>query len=295
MGTGGTVSWGELLAETEARLRAVDGEASRRHARWLCEEASGREGAELDGHLGDAATVRGVAHLDAMVARRLEGEPIQYVLGHWPFRALDLAVDRRVLIPRPETEQVVEVALGEVDRADVPESIVVDLGTGSGAIGLSVAVERRRTVVWMTDVDAGALALARANLAGIGPAATRVSIAEGSWFEALPGDLRGQIDVIVSNPPYVAEDDEVDDTVATWEPSGALWAADGGLEHIRHLVTGALEWLTPDGSLVVEIGAAQGPRARELGEAAGYAEVDVLADLTGRDRVLRARRRAGGR
>lgn len=292
MGADGTVSWAELLAETEARLRGVDGDAARRHARWLCEEASGWEGAELDDHLDDPATVRGVAHLDAMVARRVEGEPIQYVLGHWPFRTLDLAVDRRVLIPRPETEQVVEVALAEVDRSASGELVVVDLGTGSGAIGLAVAVERVRTAVWLTDVDADAMAVARANLAGVGRAATRVRVAHGSWFEALPGELRGGIDVVVSNPPYVAEDDEVDQVVGEWEPARALWAPDGGLADVRVIVEQAVEWLVPGGSLVVEIGSAQGERAHDLAVGAGYAEVEVLSDLSGRDRVLRARRRA---
>jgi release factor glutamine methyltransferase len=295
MGVDGTVTWGELLAETEARLAAVDGDAARRHARWLCEEASGREGAQLDAHLGDPATVRGVAHLDSMVARRLEGEPIQYVLGHWPFRTLDLAVDPRVLIPRPETEQVVEVALAEVDRAGVEDTVVVDMGTGSGAIGLSIAVERRRSTVWMTDVDPRAVAVARANLAGIGRAATRVTIGEGSWFEALPSELHNGIHVLVSNPPYVAEHDDVDAVVGEWEPAGALWARDDGLEHVAHLLAGARDWLVPGGSIVVEIGAAQGSRARELASAAGYVEVDVLPDLSGRDRVLRARRPAGSR
>ena len=290
----GTVSWRALLAETEARLCGHDGDAAGRHARWLCEEASGHDGGELDRHLDDSATVRGVARLDAMVARRLDGEPIQYVLGHWPFRGLDLAVDRRVLIPRPETEQVVEVALAEVDRIGGRERelTVVDLGTGSGAIALSITVERPRTRTWATDVDADALAVARANLAGVGRAATRVAIAQGSWFEALPPELRGQVDLVVSNPPYVSPTDDVDGAVRDWEPAGALWSGEDGLDALRHLVASAPEWLTDRGALVVEIGAAQGPVVVELARAAGFAEVEVLPDLSRRDRVLRARRSA---
>ena len=117
VGIEGTVTWRELLAETEGRLlggRFTAGDAER-EARWIVEEASGFEGAELAAGLNEPATERGVARLDAMVARRLAGEPLQYVLGHWPFRTLDLLVDRRVLIPRPETEQVVEHALRELD------------------------------------------------------------------------------------------------------------------------------------------------------------------------------------
>ncbi len=230
-----------------------------------------------------------------MVARRSRGEPIQYVLGHWPFRTLDLAVDRRVLIPRPETEQVVEVALAEVDRSASAGPVVVDLGTGSGAIGLAVAVERVRTAVWLTELDPDAMSVARANLAGVGRAATRVRIAEGSWFDPLPPELRGAIDVVVSNPPYVAEGDEVDAVVGEWEPARALWAADDGLAEVRRIVAEAVEWLVPGGSLVVEIGSAQGERARDLAVDAGYDDVEVLPDLSGRDRVLRARRRDGSR
>ena len=112
----GTVSWRELWAETTERLdRAGIAQASL-EARWIIEEASGAEGSDFHAGLDVLATVRGVAHLDAMVARRVSGEPIQYVLGHWAFRHLDLLVDRRVLIPRPETEQVVEIALAILDR-----------------------------------------------------------------------------------------------------------------------------------------------------------------------------------
>ena len=127
-----------------------------------------------------------------MVARRRAGEPLQYVLGRWGFRRLDLAIDRRVLIPRPETEMVVEVAL-ELLGAHLAERLpitVADLGTGSGAIGLALADELPldRTTVWITDVDEAALHVARANLAGIGRPARNVRVAAGSWFAALdPG------------------------------------------------------------------------------------------------------------
>ena len=153
-------------------------------------------------------------------------------------------------------------------------------------------IERPRTRTWACDVDSDALAVARANLAGVGRAATRVAIAQGSWFEALPPELRGRVDVVVSNPPYVSPADEVDGAVRDWEPAGALWSGDDGLDAIRHLVATAPEWLTEEGSLVVEIGASQGPIVAELARAAGFAEVEVVADLSRRDRVLRARRSA---
>ncbi len=127
------------------------------------------------------------SHLDTMVARARTGEPIQYVLGEWSFRHITLSVDRRVLIPRPETELVAEIAVGLAANCE-PTRRVADLGTGSGAIGLSMAYElpRQGTEVWITDASVDAIDVARANLAGIGPAAANVRVAHGAWFEALP-------------------------------------------------------------------------------------------------------------
>jgi len=295
----GTVAWGDLLTDTVGRLVAggFSADDATREARWIVEEASGLEGAELSAGVGTLATERGVARLDAMVARRLVGEPLQYVLGHWPFRTLDLLVDRRVLIPRPETEQVVEVALAELDRRVADRGvgndrpIVVDLGSGSGAIGLSFAAERARHVeVWCVDASPDAVALTRANLAGLGMAGSSVRIAEGSWFEPLPDDLRGRIDLIVTNPPYVAADDPLPRDVADWEPSSALVPGPTGLEAIEHLVEEAVRWLAPGGGLVVEIGETQGAHVGRLAEAAGLTGVRVEPDLAGRDRALVARR-----
>ena len=159
----------------------------------LVEQASGAEGSELALVLDTPATQRGVAHFDAMLARRAEGEPLQYVLGEWGFRHLDLYVDRRVLIPRPETEVVVEYArrteLIVTPTSPAPRG-VVDLGTGSGAIALAVAFERPAVDVWGTDVSGAAIEVARANLAGLGRAGTRVQLRVGSWFDALEPDSK---------------------------------------------------------------------------------------------------------
>ncbi len=142
-------------------------------ARRIIEEASGWDGAELAPHLDDPPTEATMAHLDHMVARRLSGEPVQYVVGRWDFRSLDLMVDHRVLIPRPETEEVAGLAIDEARRFTAAgiAPTVVDLGTGSGAIGLSVAVEVPEAQVHMTDASTDAAAVARANLTGIGGSA----------------------------------------------------------------------------------------------------------------------------
>jgi release factor glutamine methyltransferase len=277
-------SWRWLLRDAEARL----GSAS--EARWVLERATGWEGAELWLHIDEAATVRGAAFLDAMVGRRAAGEPLQYVLGRWRFRRLDLFLDRRVLIPRPETEVVGGVAVAELRRRGDPRPVVVDLGTGSGALGLSVADEVAGARVWCTDISPEALAVARANLAGLGSrTATRVRLVEGSWWAALPSELRGMVDLAVSNPPYVAAGEVLPAEVADWEPVRALRAGPTGLEAVESILAGALEWLTPAGAMVVEIAPWQAEPAGELARAAGFGSAEVRPDLAGRPRVLVAR------
>lgn len=288
----GTISWRELLAEAADRLAAAGRDHPEGDARRIVGEAAGVDGAaELTLVLSEPATERGVARFDDMVARRAAGEPLQYVLGRWGFRHLDLMVDRRVLIPRPETETVVETALAELDRLGGREraTLVADLGTGSGAIALSIASERVRSSVWATDASAAALEVAGANTVGLGRAAARVRLCEGSWFEALPDELRGRLDLVVSNPPYVAAGAALDDEVAAWEPADALYAGPDGTAALAHLVRGAPAWLTPDGSLVLELSPEQGPAMADL--AAGhFAEARLVEDLTGRVRTLVARR-----
>ena len=286
----GTISWRELQSEAVARLRAGGVASAEVDARRIVEEASGAEGAELALVLSDPASTRGVARLDDMVSRRCAGEPLQYVLGRWSFRHLDLMVDRRVLIPRPETETVVEVALRELDRMGGRErsSTVVDLGTGSGAIALSMATERVRTSVWATDAGEDALVVARANLVGIGRAAARVRVAAGSWFSALPPELRGRVDLVVSNPPYVADDAELPPDVEEWEPVTALRSGPDGTDDLRLIIDDAPEWLVDGGTLVLELSPEQGDAMAAVARER-FAEVELASDLTGRVRALVAR------
>ena len=273
-------TWRTLLDEATAAL------GDRAEARRIVEEASGYNGADLVVGLDVTATNRTLAHFDAMVERRRAGEPLQYVLGSWGFRRLDVHVDRRVLIPRPETEVVVEHALSVID--ELSAAIVVDLGTGSGVIALSIAVERPQVSVWATDVSADALDVTRANLAGIGAPATRVRTAHGDWFDALPVDLVGAVDVVVANPPYVAEAEPLPRDVADWEPRTALVAGPSGLEAIERILADAPAWLRVGGAVVLEIGETQAAAAQARAEAS-FDRVTVHRDLAGRDRVLIAR------
>lgn len=282
-------TWRELLDETTAVV------GDRTEARWLCEEAAGLYGDDFRAELDAPATQRMGLALQAMVGRRLAGEPLQYVLGHWPFRHIDLLVDRRVLIPRPETEVVAEAALGfarefHAMRPGGPVRIA-DLGTGSGAIGLSLANELpvSGVEVWITDASSDALDVARANIAGIGRNAANIRVAFGDWCSALPDELRGAFHVIVANPPYIATDDiELDDLVRKNEPHGALFAKDNGLADIFEIAGQARDWLVVNGRLVLEIGHRQGFAVAEELANLGYENVEVRTDLAGRDRIATA-------
>ncbi len=286
----------DLVAEVSDRV------GSAREAGWIVDHAMAASPV-------DDAAARVLAL--SLADRRAAGEPLQYVFGTWAFRHLELAVDRRVLIPRPETEQVVEVALRELaamaparDPNEGP-MICVDLGTGSGAIALALATEGTAggltLDVWATDASPDALDVARYNRDGLATtdpvAAERVHMAEGSWFDALPGHLARKIDLVVANPPYVTDDEyaHLDPTVRDWEPRSALVAARGrggvaGMADIEAVVAGAGAWLRRSGALVVELAPAQAYAAVDAARRAGFAEVGTASDLAGRLRMLVARR-----
>lgn len=277
----GATSWADAYKDARERL------PSSQEARWLIEEIAGE--AEPTGR----PTGSELRRLDELIGRRVRGEPLQYVLGRWPFRTLDLIVDRRVLIPRPETEQVVEVALAELAGMGPGPKRVVDLGTGSGAIALSIATECKQTQVWATDMDLDALALAGANLSRMDDSVVgRVSLVHGDWWSALPEDLRGSVDLAVSNPPYISSGEMggLDATVRDWEPRAALEAGPTGLEAIEWILHQASGWVRPGGVAVLEISPGQAEQAELLARDAGFTRTRVEPDLAGRDRVLVARK-----
>ena len=299
----GDVSTRALLEE----LTAVLGGA-RHEARFIVDEVNpAAPGGARPGTVapGPAAAAR------AMAARRAAGEPLQYIFGHWPFRRLDLRVDPRVLIPRPETEQVVEVALGEARRLHglrpLTGLVAVDAGTGSGAIALALATELGPAVVdqvWATDTSAEALEVAAVNLqacrggcrGGCG-SPPRVELVEGSWLSRLPRGLRGHVDLVVANPPYVTADEwaELAPEVRA-EPRQALVAGPGvdgtaGLADVETVLEQALPWLGRPAAVIVELAPAQADPALRWASLLGYDEVRVDPDLAGRPRALVARRR----
>jgi release factor glutamine methyltransferase len=293
-------TWRAERAAVAERLAAGGVASPDAEARWMTELVSGYAGAEWLDVQDGAPNQRAHERLVTMVERRVAGEPLQYVLGEWSFRGFDLMVDDRVLIPRPETEVVVEVALDEAVRAGLkrgprpivaspPTGVVADLGTGSGAIAIALEAELPEVEVWATDISHDALVVARANLAGAG--ASRVRVSAGSWFDALPVDVRGRLDLVVSNPPYVADGEfaSLPDEVARYEPHRALVSGATGTEAVEHLLVRAPAWLTAKGVLVCEIAPHQADASARSARRAGYRSVDVFPDLTGRPRVLVAR------
>lgn len=224
-----------------------------------------------------------MAEFKARLLRRAKREPLQYIDGAAHFRDLRLRVDGRVLIPRPETEVLVgEVLLRVAGRAGLH---ALDVGTGSGAIALALATEGPFARVVATDVEPGALEVARANHAESAPAAP-VEFRQGFLYEPVAGE---RFDVVVSNPPYVREDERegLDPEVRDWEPARALFAGPDGLDALRPLVAGAPAVLRRGGLLALEIGAAQGPAVAALVRATpGFAEPVVRPDLAGRDRIV---------
>jgi len=275
---------------------------SESEARWIVAHAAGLSPGSLLSVFETAVTEETSEAAHLMARRRVAGEPLQYILGTWSFRHLEVVVDRRALVPRPETEQVVELALAEVRRraprlgSGVPPQpmVITDLGTGSGVIALSVALEMGDSVdaVWATDASPAALELARDNLAGLArshpSAAARVHLAQGSWFDALPEGLMGQVQVVVSNPPYVSAQEwsGLDPVVRDYEPHSALVPGVTGLEAFEILISQAHRWLVPGGVLVLEMAPHQAATLTTMAQGTGYGHVSVHGDLSGRPRVL---------
>ncbi|MGH2773996.1 MAG: peptide chain release factor N(5)-glutamine methyltransferase [Actinomycetota bacterium] len=247
-----------------------------READWVLEAARSR--ASSQGEVERIAL--------ELAERRAEGEPLQYVLETAAFRHLELSVGPGVLVPRPETEVLVERALDRLPQG----GMVVDVGTGSGAIALAIKQERPDARVWATDDSTDALRYARVNREQLG---LDVEILLGGLLEPLPGSLRGGFDLVVSNPPYVSESEShlVAPDVLGHEPDHAVFGGGGdGLSIVTTLVSQALPWLRPEGWLVCEIGHGQSVPVVELFESAGFIDSGVHEDLAGWDRIVEGRK-----
>lgn len=224
------------------------------------------------------------------IERRTKGEPIAYITGEKEFMGFKFRVDRRALVPRPETETLVEWVVKAVGREN--SATIIDIGTGCGCIAVSLALLLPHASIHATDISEAALALAREN-AGLHGADRRISFHTGSVYSALPGSLGGRVNVIVSNPPYIsdAEFSDLDGGIRDFEPSLALKGGADGLDVIRELASGAAEYLAPGGMLAVEIGETQAESAREiLKNAIIFSEIGFERDMSDRIRVITGRK-----
>ena len=264
----------KLLAQAGDRIEAAE-------ARLLLAHALGKPPAWLYAHADEVADAALVQRFDALVAARAAGQPVAYLVGKRSFWTLDLAVTPATLIPRPETELLVELALARLPVG--PIARVADLGTGSGAIALALARERPGLTVIATDASAAALAVARGNAQA--NALGNVEFREGSWFEPLAGE---RFNLIASNPPYIAEGDPHLASLQH-EPDLALTSGVDGLEAIREIVVAAPSHLQPGGWLLLEHGWDQGNAVRALMQSADFVEVSTACDLEDRDRVTLGR------
>jgi release factor glutamine methyltransferase len=226
-----------------------------------------------------------------LLQRRVEREPIAYITGRQEFWSLEFRVLPDVLIPRPESERLVEIALALARELPQFHRLqVLDIGTGSGAIAVSLAKELPAAGIRATDISPAALDIARRNATYNGVAA-RVRFLHGDLFDAL-GELAGRFDLIVSNPPYIrsAEIDALEPEVSRWEPRGALDGGADGLDFYRRIARQARDYLAPNGAVAVEVGADMGKKVSGLFTAAGYyTDVAIVQDYAGRDRVVVAR------
>lgn len=257
----------------------LDSRLPRLEVRMLLEHVLSKPRAWLLAHDTDPLAPEVAAAYEALAQRRLAGEPMAYLLGHREFMGHRFRVTPDVLIPRPDTEVLVETGLECIDGVTGP--MVLDLGTGSGAIAVSIALARRDAWVMASDVSAAALAVAAGNAWDLTAA---VRFVEGSWYDAVP---TGEgFDLIVSNPPYVASDDpHLDQGDVRFEPRGALTDGAGGLDDLARIVQGARAHLKSGGSLWMEHGWDQAEQVRDMLRQAGFADVHSRQDLAGIERI----------
>lgn len=231
----------------------------------------------------DSPSAEAIERFQKFIARRATREPFAYMVGHREFYALNLIVNAAVLIPRPETETVVETALALIAQA--PEARILDLGTGSGCIALALAANALRAKIVATDISLAALEIARANAMRLG-LSDRLDFIAGDLFEAVK-DAR--FDLVVSNPPYVEDGAALAPEIRDFEPPIALYAGADGRGFYRRIAASIRAHLEPGGALIVEVGATQAEAVAGLLGAAGAIEIGIIRDLAGAPRVVQAR------
>ena len=268
----------EALARARARLGASDLGASPREAALLLGHLLGRGEAQLLARDDEPLPAPVAARFAALLERRLRGEPVAYLLGRREFWGREFAVDDRVLVPRPETEHLVEAALALAPRLP-PAPRLLDLGTGSGCIAVTLALELPEGLVVACDRSPAALAVARRNARQLGG---RVAFVAADWARPLDAS---RFDLLVSNPPYLVPGAPIPRDVGEWEPPGALWGGEAGLAGYGALLA-SVATARPGTPLLVEIGAGQGAALAALARELGWEAVETRRDLAGLERVV---------
>jgi release factor glutamine methyltransferase len=273
----------EIIKRTTDFFSGKGIESPRLNAELLVGHALSRKRMQLYLEFERPLTESELESIRPLVRRRAQHEPLQYILGETHFYGLKLKVDRRALIPRPETEQLIELVQAACSQ---PPARILDLGTGSGAIALALAGAFPDAHISATDSSEDALALARENAAAAG-CGERVAFVNSNWFAQMPA---GEFELIVSNPPYLSSEEtaETAPEVRNFEPVSALTSADGGLADLAQIIADAPRFLVGGGLLALETGIAQHNRLLALLRTAGFARVESKRDLTGRDRFVLA-------
>lgn len=274
----------EIIKRTTDFLEKRGVESPRLNSELIIGHALGLKRMQLYMQFERPLTEAELEKIRPLVKRRSNREPLQYIMGEVEFAGLKLKVDRRALIPRPETEHMLELLAGHVTS---PPASILDLGTGSGAIALALAAKYPAASVTGVDQSPDALALAQENAVRTGLDA-RVNFIQSDWFAALPAGTKYPL--IVANPPYLTDDEvrEAQPEVRDHEPIAALTPGKDGISALVRIITEAPRYLGTGGLLVCETGIAQHVQLQELAAKSGYVQTKSLPDLTGRDRVLLA-------
>lgn len=270
-------------ALTQAAAQLAPSPTAQRDAELLLLHTARLSKADLLTHPERELTERQIAHYQAAITRRAAHEPVQHITGTQEFYGRSFIVNRLVLIPRPETEHLIEAALA----IRPTPSHILDLGTGSGILAITLALELPSANVTATDISAPALAVAQKNAAALG-ATDRIRFVESDLFAAIPADAR--FDCIVSNPPYVPSGELLEPQVRDYEPATALYAGEDGFDLYRRLIPRAYDHLTPGGHLLLELGHGQRDALLQLLTRSGFAAIQFLADLQQIPRVAVAKR-----
>jgi release factor glutamine methyltransferase len=282
----------ESLLTATGRIAAAGSASSRLDAELLLAHVLGVRREALYGAPERRLSAAQAAQYELLVARRERREPVAYIVGRRAFRTIQVDVTPSAIVPRPDTETLVEVALQELRRSTKRQPLALDVGTGSGCIALALVAEHPGVRLAATDIDPAAAELARRNAQRLGMP-ERVEVLTGDLFSPLPPGVR--FDLIVSNPPYIAEGeiDDLQEEIRRHEPRQALVSGPTGLEFYQRLVPGALPWLEPGGLLAVEIHEGRAAEVQEIFRATErYEEVRVTTDLGGAPRVVSGRERA---